>query len=267
MRFIHFAISLALLLLGDAITAETNSKGPMVLFAQNHGEYYNLEGEGLSLQRFTSILVDQGVEVSSLRRGEIDRESLEDVDVLILSYPMLNLSHREIKALQVYVASGGGLLVLGGQLSREYVNPVLVQFGMEMGSDIIQRNGELNLRLRAGTHEIFTYVNEFEYLHAPAVRVSDPAWVVYRGPLTREKWALFAYRKYGVGRVFVSGDADFANDFFIDNLDNAQLAYNMVLYTGGLSPVKLEKSDHSTSTLILVSLAALALLFLIKVLM
>ncbi|MFQ5815765.1 MAG: DUF4350 domain-containing protein, partial [Candidatus Hydrothermarchaeaceae archaeon] len=229
------------------------------------GETYDLEGEkDLSLQRFSALLMEQGVNVLSLKRGTLDDETLEDVDVLILSYPQVDLDIGEAEAIRRYVANGGGLLVLGGQLPREYVNPLLGQFEMEMGYDLFQRDGSLDVLLLGGTHEVFAFVEEFGYYHAPAVRVADPSWMVYQSPMFGENWALFASREYGAGRVFVSGDADFLNNFFLDAHDNAQLGYNMVLYTGGRPLVKLERRDHFNWAMILLLLAALVLLVFFK---
>ncbi len=259
MRFILFAIiagALSLSLIWSATEGDF-----AVLFAQNHNEIYDLEGEDLlSLQRFASLLRDQGVSVLSLKRGEIDEEVLGGVNVLVLSFPQSNLTSGEMAAITGYVERGGGLLVLGGQVSREYLNPLLRKFGIEMGYDVLQRDGSLDILLPAGSHDIFQFVREFEYYHAPAVRVADRGWIVYKSPMFGDDWAIFAYREYGKGRVFVSGDADFVNDFFLDAHDNAQLGYNIVLYTGGRRPVELEeKSGLGWPAALLVVLALLVL--------
>ncbi len=237
MRFILFFI----LLLIPNVLALTTQGNNVVLFAQHHHELYDLDGgRPLSLQRFASLLEQQGMDVLSIKQGRIDREVLDGVDILVLSYPQEDLLQMEITAIKEYVARGGGLVVLGGQLCRDYVNPLLREFGMEVAYDVVQIEGNADLLLKSGDHGVFSFVEEFEYLHAPLVRVENPEWIVYPSPTAEENLALFALRSYEEGAVFVSGDADFMNNGFVEQYDNAQLGFNIIRYAAGEAPVRLK---------------------------
>ncbi len=209
-----------------------------IMFAQNHKESYDLEGRDLlSLQKFASFLAEEGLNVYSMNRGRLDRERLRDIDVLIVSYPQENITDAETEAIVEYVEAGGGLLVLGGQQCRDYINPLLEEFGMEMKYELIEREGQIDFIFNASEHALFAFVRNFEYLHAPPVRVGDPAWIAYRPEWLGEDLALLATRKYGRGKVIVSGDADFLNNFYLERYDNAQLGLNLVYTAAGREPV------------------------------
>lgn len=236
MRFILFAllVSLSLALNAPEILAGGEIS---VMFAQNHKESYDLEGRDLlSLQKFASFLAEQDVNVYSMGRGRLDRERLRGIDVLIISYPQENITD-EIAEVIEYVEAGGGLLVLGGQQCRDYINPLLEEFGMEMKYELIERNGQIDFIFNASEHALFAFVRNFEYLHAPPVRVGDPAWIAYRPEWLGEDLSLLATRKYGRGKVIVSGDADFLNNFYLERYDNAQLGLNLVYTAAGREPV------------------------------
>ncbi len=268
MRFIFFALALVLvqsLLFLDPGYALTPSQenGIVVLFAQNHEELYGLElGEPTELAGFASLLMEQGMEVLSLAQGDLDAEFLEGVDVLVISYPQEEYDPEEIAAVEGYVARGGGLVVLGGQKCRDYVNPLLKEFGMEMGYGVIQVNGDADLLLEAKGHEVFSYVEDFEYLRGPSVGVENPEWIIYPAP-TMEDQALFATRSYGEGLVFASGDADFLNDVFLERYDNSQLGVNIIRHAAGREATKLERGMHEGRSLFPLAILALSILVLI----
>ncbi len=238
-----------------------------MLFSQNHNEIYDLAGEKpFTMQKFSALLTAQGITVLSLNQGKLDDEILKGVDVLVFTYPQENLSKEEIEAIKKYVANGGGLIVLGGQRCRDYVNPLLTYFEMEMGFDVLQLDGKNILMMQPTTHEIFSFVEEYKYYTGPAVLVEDPTWIIYQVSISGDDWPITVSREYGAGRVFVSGDADFLNNYHFEAHDNAQLGYNIILYTGGRQPIKLEETNRFEWVAVIVALTALAILGLKKVL-
>ncbi|MGA1794736.1 MAG: DUF4350 domain-containing protein [bacterium] len=81
-------------------------------------------------------------------------DTLSGASILVLIMPSLPYSPEEIETIRVFVAEGGGLLVIGDHTDISHVlsslNPVIEQFGIRLRFDTIwlQRNDRINLDYR-----------------------------------------------------------------------------------------------------------------------
>lgn len=107
-RIYILAFILSFCLCSVAIGAVTST----VLFDESHGQQF-LSGseDSLGLSGLAGLLKERGFTLRASKE-ELTKETLTDVDLLIVSGPFLPFSDAEIKALTAYLEGGGGLLLL-----------------------------------------------------------------------------------------------------------------------------------------------------------
>jgi len=235
-----------------------------VLFTHNHGEGYDIWGRDLTgFLEFSRLLEDEGFTILSLNRGSIDDEVLKGVDVVVISYPEEQFSEEEMDALKGYVEKGGSLVVFGGVDALNQTNPLIGIFGLEISNGIIVVNDSVEFSLDVpgdAPHPIFAHVRTYQQINTPSVRVLEGPAEVFGYPDMGGKEGLFAIKEVGKGKVLVTGDADFLNNIFLHNYDNAQLGVNIISFMAGrpIEPINTgNKGDKRSHVVTLVGVAFL----------
>jgi hypothetical protein len=227
--------------------------GYTLLFTQNHGEGYDIWGKDFTgFLEFSRLLEEEGFGILSLNRGAITSEVLDGVDAVIVSYPKEMFSPDEMEALKEYVDEGGSLVVFGGMDTINQTNPIIGIFGLEITSRIQTVNGSKRFTLdvpEEEPHPIFTHVRTYEQINTPTVRVVEGPAHVFRYPEIEEDQGLFVIKDVGAGKVLVTADADFLNNVFLHNHDNAQLGVNILSYMAGKPIEKIEPRKRETGAI------------------
>ncbi len=105
-------------------------------FVQGHGEV-SLEANGgsLSFAQAVGALGREGYRTEPLNL--VQAEIPEDADVLVLAGPQRPLFPGEVEKLQDYLAEGGRLLLLIGPRVDAGLDPLLEEWGVVLGNDIL----------------------------------------------------------------------------------------------------------------------------------
>jgi hypothetical protein len=243
-----------------------------VIFDEAHSEAWTIRAElsramqpahpgDASYARAATLLSERDFTVTAHQAGRLDAGTLRDCDVLVIAHPSApewerttgsgspQLSREEIDAIESYVRSGGGLLVLGETEQDKYgnnVNELLARFGLRLTNDTVQdyehcsgapswilaelaegdrgRDGDLLARVRAAC-----------FYRATTIASSNGARVLARSHATASLPGapLMVAGEYGEGRVVVAADSDLFGDDCIDQLDHASLWLNLAYWAAG----------------------------------
>ncbi|MFX1563956.1 MAG: DUF4350 domain-containing protein, partial [Promethearchaeota archaeon] len=181
--------------------------------------------------------------VEELSIGSITPSTLSQYDILICAQPDFSYSGSELTAIEDFVLTGGGLLVIGDD-SPSVFTPLTNFAGINWIS-----GGNGGYCSDITTHDV-TYNVFSTYFASPVSRllVSGDAISLIRGTSGNH---MLAASEPTNGRVLAIADEHTITDSYIDNEDNFQLALNMidwllnVKYTHELA-VFLEAPSYST---------------------
>ncbi|MBS7287812.1 MAG: S8 family serine peptidase [Candidatus Freyarchaeota archaeon] len=151
---------------------------------------------------------------------EINETILGMYDVLVVCDPELTFNQAELEAIELFVRSGGCLLVMVEPDNLTLINDLLEPYGIKALSSI---TGNLTLTAENFiSHPVTSGLSSIT-LYSPILFEVDES----RGAFTLTKDQVFiAGATYGMGKVVVFGDSDFASLFHIEEGDNARLVSN-----------------------------------------
>jgi hypothetical protein len=245
---------------------------PHVLFDEAHSEAWTLDpGRARNLNpanpadaaylRAAETLTRRGFTVAASHEA-IDAAVLEPADVLVIAHPAAQRAERssglgsplfsggEIDAVEEFVRSGGGLVVLTECDQEVYgsnLAELLGRFGIGVVSttvqDACQRHNGVSTWVLADlpsgrdAHSALTTVSAACFYRAGALDVSaaPDAAVLARSSATAHPAAapLAVAREVGEGRVVVFADSDLFGDDSIHEFDHTALWANTVTWAAG----------------------------------
>ncbi|WP_018158106.1 DUF6421 family protein [Demetria terragena] len=248
---------------------------PNVLVDQAHSSAWSLHREvaarmnpanpaDASLARSAEILRAAGFAVLGHADGPLTPAALEVADVFVLAHPAEARSERvvgdlppvltgsEIDALEGFVRSGGGLVVLGECDQETYgnsVNELLLRFGLAVRSTLVHESADGGRRhqgnatwvrgegISGAGQGLLAGVDDVAFYRAGTVDVSRaPDALVLQSTSRSADPAgepLAVALPYGAGRVVVLADSDLVGDDSIEELDNARFWSNLVTWASG----------------------------------
>ncbi|SDJ21917.1 hypothetical protein SAMN05421874_101104 [Nonomuraea maritima] len=258
---------------------------PRVLFDEAHSESWTIRRDvaeavnpahpdDSSYARAAEVLRHLGHTVTARTEGTLDAATLADQDVLVIAHPSDHrwertvgqgsplLSAAEQDAIEQFVASGGGLVVLAEEEQDKYgnnLNELLARFGVRVEHDTVRdpKNAHRDVAtwvlatpatesgLLAGAGTACFYRAGTLTVSAPAARVlfaSSPSAAPAGAPLA-------VTLPYGKGRVVVFADSDLFGDDSLDDYDHRRLWGNVVTWAArvpdaGAEPVA-PTEEHS----------------------
>lgn len=165
--------------------------------------------------------------------GNFTAERLADYDMVIIDWPDLNYTAAERTALMSWVNTGGSLLVLGdrtglgGSPGYQYINFLLADLDMSLGSDNIVGTTTATLSV---PHDVTTE-GCFSLL------VANRNYLVVSGDAT-PIWevggnVVVAGQQYGNGTVILASDANIFDNGQIYQADNNRFAINAANWLTG----------------------------------
>ena len=192
--------------------------------------------------------------------GPLSAERLREVDVLVIAHPSEPAWERttgvgsprfsvpEVDAIEAFVRSGGGLIVLGETENEKYgsnLNELLTPYRLRLENDTVQDYmhhrlgapswvlGELEGAERGGG-DLLARVRAACFYRATTIAAPADACVPLRtSPTASTPGApLLAAMEHGSGRVVVLADSDLFGDDCIRALDHSELWRNVVYWAG-----------------------------------
>lgn len=248
---------------------------PKVLVDQAHSSAWSLEREqastmnpanpaDASLARAAEVLSARGFEVLAHREEPLTTEALDGHDVLVIAHPAEGRAERvagslppvlapeELDAIESYVRSGGGLVVLGECDQDTYgnnVNALLDRFGLTIASTLVHESAEGGRRHLGNATWILAEpgeglaqgllagVDELCFYRAGTIDTSraPEAVVLARTSMTAHpaNAPLAVALPVDAGRLVVLADSDLVGDDSIDELDHVRLWSNLVTWAAG----------------------------------
>ena len=241
-----------------------------VVFDEAHNEAWTVRPElarqmqpahpgDASYARAAAALAERDfvVEVNSER--PLTDEALTGACVLVIAHPSEPTWERttgtgsprlhadELDAVEKFVASGGGLIVLGETEQDKYgnnLNELLARFGLHLENDTVQDYehcreaptwilAELAPGGRGRGGDLLARVNAACLYRATTITSSNGGVVLARTHATASvpRAPLIVAATHGEGRVIVLADSDLFGDDCLDELDHRALWLNLVYWT------------------------------------
>ena len=197
---------------------------------------------------FSAILEAHGYESSTNWDESLDSGILATYDILCLFFPQIALSSGEVTAIQNFVESGGGLLLVGvdyticdWQYSPEHLNLVSEIFGITFNKDrwlgkCIKDDGDLVEHDL--TYDVASIHSSCDQLRGCTLTVVSPATVIG----TFENLPTVAYSQAGSGKVVAVGPLapfiQYRHDAIwrVEWDDHYQFSLNVIDWLAGNSP-------------------------------
>jgi len=149
---------------------------------------------------------------------EINGTILMMYDTLIICDPELPFSQAELESIELFVKSGGSLLVMVEPKNFTIINEIIEPYGIKATSSI---TGNLTLT-SFKQHPVTSKLSSVIFYSPVTFEVNESmgAFALTEGQV------FIAGAAHGVGKVLVFGDSDFASLFHVEEDDNAELLCN-----------------------------------------
>jgi Family of unknown function (DUF6421) len=257
-----------------------------VLFDEAHSEAWTVRPElarqmqpahpgDSSYARAAAVLGERDFVVAPNVDQPLTADTLRECGVLVLAHPSEpawerttgtgspRLSGEEIDAIEAFVATGGGLIVLGETEQEKYgnnLNELLARFGLHLENDTVQDYehyreapswilADLARGDRGRGGDPLARVSQACLYRATTISADNGAVVLARSHSTASApdKPLIAATTHGSGRVVVLADSDLFGDDCIDELDHRTLWLNLVYWAarpdGGAWPVQVARDQ------------------------
>lgn len=238
-----------------------------VLFDERHGEAWSIRPEvarrmrvahpaAASYEAAAAELARRDFEVAANTQGLLGPSTLVAADVLVLAHPSdsrwaptvsddpPSFSADEIDAIEAFVATGGGLVVLADEEQDKHgagLNALLDRFGARVDNATVRDYGAQGappewVRAVAGPAQaapgILHLVREASFLGAGVVVAGAAEATVLRAGDSADpaRAGLLVAFEHGEGRVVVSADSDIFGDDHLGDGDHRQLWLNLAYW-------------------------------------
>jgi hypothetical protein len=241
-----------------------------VMFDEAHSEAWTIRPElagvmqpahpgDASYARAAELLTSRDFDVAAHAEGALSADVLADADLLVVAHPSEpaweqttgvgspRLTLDEIDAIETYVRSGGGLVVLGETEQEKYgnnLNELLARFGLKLRNDTVQDYehsdgaptwilAELRGGSRGRAGDLLARVGSACFYRATTIETGNGARVLARTHASASvpEAPLLVSSEHGEGRVVVLADSDLFGDDCISALDHEDLWLNIATWT------------------------------------
>jgi hypothetical protein len=168
----------------------------------------------------------------------ITNELLSDYDVFISAWPTQSYSAGEVSAIQSFVDSGGGLLVIG-ESEQSIYDDITDYAGISWGSTyMVLFTGETS---ELNSHEITENVDTLYFdSHQLPLSVSGSAEeIVYTYDGMTYSRVVVAASEYGGGKVVAIADEECLNSEYIYEFDNIIFGQNIIRWLTNERPISI----------------------------
>ena len=244
-----------------------------VLFDEAHSEAWTIRPElasrmqpahpgDSSYARAAALLGARDFSVDGNHDRPLSLETLGACDLLVIAHPSdprwerttqtgsPRLTQAEIDAIEAFVHSGGGLIVLGETEQEKYgnnLNELLARFDLHLENVTVQDYehphggvpswvlGDLVPGPRGADGDLLARVHAACFYRATTISSTNGARVLARAhpSASHPSAALLVAGRHGEGRVVVLADSDLFGDDCIDQLDHQDLWLNLCYWASG----------------------------------
>jgi len=218
------------------VTVEIIKNKRYVLFEQAHQDQHSIYKD------YTTFASLFGQSDSSIVSEDYERiKSLDGFDVLVLLTPNTSYSDEEIDLITDAVSNGMTLIIIGEKNSQNILNKVVLNFGITYNDDYVYdleqyfefyKNPIISNFTSGGLTRNVNYVAIY---NGCSMDIFYPAKPVALGSSSTESSSgvkkemnLIAVSALGSGKIFAICDSDIFSNAHIKELDNENLARNLV---------------------------------------
>ncbi|WP_407356129.1 DUF4350 domain-containing protein [Methanolobus sp. WCC5] len=210
-------------------SAPVEDSDQKILWDLTHGVYEDYQPSG-HYSDLVTILNGMGYTVQTTDIG-LNNVDLSEYDILVIcvaSSHDTQYSPADVAAIEEFVANGGGLLIMGDNTDtpNENIQPVADLFGTQLGESYI-RPSDLNITNTA-SHPIYDGVSRFIFRAAGEISGSIPSEEVAWDDNGNAVMTVVSCP----GKVVITGDSNFCENYYIDLEDNEQLTRNIFTWLG-----------------------------------
>jgi hypothetical protein len=254
-----------------------HARFPRIVFDEAHQQAWTIDAEvakvmnpaqpeDASYARAAERLRLEGFRVDRHTTQTFEGSTFTDTDVLVIPHfsdPRFENTtgqgnHRfttnEIEAIVSFVASGGGLVILGEHEHEKYgtnLNDLLERFGLRINHSSVVDTGANHNSVAAWIKPVLpeqqrgisAKVRELVLYRAGTIRFDESLGVnftvlAHASPTSSHPAApLAVYGQFGQGRIVVVTDSDWIGDDSVDDADHLQMFSNLVTWASAGSPV------------------------------
>lgn len=213
--------------------------GHSVLVGATHSSFHVVQGE---YEDFFQLLIGQGFNVSLFSTGSLDTAALANVNCLIIAVPYDDYTPAEISAIQAYVQSGGGFLLLAdhglpmdapaGTPQPPWVGPcnqLAAAFGVILENIDIRPSDYVVNAAHMPQHPITQGLANVGTYAVTTMAPGEPLLMTNAQSIPPNR-ALTVAWTYGRGRVVITGDSNFLRNDKLSDYNNADFGYRAVLW-------------------------------------
>jgi hypothetical protein len=240
-----------------------------VLFDEAHSEAWTIRPElaarmqpkhpgDSSYARAAALLSERDFRVHANAGEQLTSDVLAGHDVLVIAHPSdpawerttgqgsPRFTAQELDAIEEFVRTGGGLIVMGETEQEKYgnnVNELLARFGIHLENDTVQdyehHHGAPSWILaqlgdggRGRDGDLLARVSQACFYRATTVSSDNGARVLARSHASASTPSapLLVTTQYGDGRIVVTADSDLFGDDCIEDLDHSALWLNLLFW-------------------------------------
>lgn len=219
-----------LTLAAGLVSVSSASAQSRILWDANHGIYSSFYTLPNGFSNFASVLNGLGYDIQQNSIGVL-HQSLSQYDVLIVSaLTAANSAYSaaEVAAIQTFVQSGGGLLIMGenSEIPSAGVNSVGAAYGMKLNTNKVIPADTYVTNLTS--HEMFQGIQSIYMRYGGEIQASAGATIV--GTTAAGK-AMIA--NAAAGRVIGLGDSNLFDDSYLQTADNIAYVARLFDYLAG----------------------------------
>jgi len=174
-------------------------------------------------KRLYLLLKDNGFIIETLNEGPIDYAILANYDIFVLMDPEIDFLPSEISAIQTWVATGGGLIILPDGGYSPTINTLLAPYGVQ----VTGRAGGYGVTTNFINHPITQGVSHIWINLAQEIKVTSPSATIAWTP---EFLPFLATTDNG--EVVVLSESNIMDNEGLVEYDNIQLTLNIFNWVG-----------------------------------
>lgn len=211
--------------------------GQSVLVHAAHSSHPVIQGEYTD---FFNLLTGQGFNISVVTSGILDATALSNINCLIIAIPYDNYSPAELAAIEAFVQSGGGFLLLadhGVPLNAPAGTPLppwsipcsqlAAQLGVVLDNIVISVAGYVVDAAHMPPHPITQGLANVGTDAVTTMAPGEPL-LLTDAQIIPPNRPLAVALLHGRGRVVITGDSNFLRNINLSDYDNADFGHRAI---------------------------------------
>ena len=168
---------------------------------------------------FRHSLINQGFDTDTLSLASAD-EQANGANILVIADPQEAYTSEELAVIEHYIDTGKDMIIAGKPASREYLNPILKHFGIElMPGTLVQPNDEFDPSLIFGkfSEQGRAFSGTFAYVDNLGYKITAPGSAGIR---------MVEDKGFHTATIVVTDSTTCWNELQVDDFENEKVEFN-----------------------------------------